>query len=226
MLMAPLHDARDEFEKQCILRARSPRSRACRARRRCWASSAATCIARCGRSASCPRGGLRKKKVLTSADGRSPAHHPRGATPALVLDRAALERNIARLAQFFSIGSCRVRPHFKAHKTPEIARRQIAAGSCIGLTCATVGEAETVAEFCDDVLIANEVVSAAKCARIAALQTGSRVVAVDSVAGSNAGRGGAACRHAHRRPRRCQRGAGLCGVAPGATRCSWLVASC
>jgi D-serine deaminase-like pyridoxal phosphate-dependent protein len=140
------------------------------------------------------------------------------ATPALVLDRAALERNIARMAQFFSIGSCRVRPHFKAHKTPEIARRQIAAGSCIGLTCATVGEAETVAEFCDDVLIANEVVSAAKCARIAALQAGSRVtVAVDSVAGLEML--ASAARHAGVRIGvlvDVNVGQDRCGVAPGA----------
>ncbi|HYJ93873.1 MAG TPA: hypothetical protein VEV86_04595, partial [Vicinamibacterales bacterium] len=72
-------------------------------------------------------------------------------TPALVLDRAALARNIARMAAFFADGSCYLRPHFKAHKTPEIAKRQLAAGSCSGLTCATVGEAEIAAGFCDDV---------------------------------------------------------------------------
>jgi D-serine deaminase-like pyridoxal phosphate-dependent protein len=150
--------------------------------------------------------------------GGRPHTIPEIATPALVLDRAALERNIARMAQFFSIGSCRVRPHFKAHKTPEIARRQIAAGSCIGLTCATVGEAETVAEFCDDVLIANEVVSAAKCARIAALQAGSRVtVAVDSAAGLEML--AAAARHAGVRIGvlvDVNVGQDRCGVAPGA----------
>ena len=105
-------------------------------------------------------------------------------TPALVLDVAALDRNIARMASFFAEGVCRLRPHFKAHKTPAIAKRQLAAGSCTGLTCATVGEAEVAAEFCDDVLIANEVVAAAKCARIAALARRIRVTAaVDSHAG-------------------------------------------
>ena len=54
----------------------------------------------------------------------------------------------------------KLRPHFKAHKTPAIARRQLAAGSCTGLTCATVGEAEIVARerLCDQILIANEIV--------------------------------------------------------------------
>jgi len=140
------------------------------------------------------------------------------ATPALVLDRAALERNLARMARFFSIGSCRLRPHFKAHKTPEIARRQLAAGSCIGLTCATVGEAETVAAFCDDVLIANEVVSAAKCARLAALAARARItIAVDSVAGLDML--AAAARHAGVRIGvlvDVNVGQGRCGIAPGA----------
>ena len=140
------------------------------------------------------------------------------ATPALVLDRAALQRNLARMARFFSIGPCRLRPHVKAHKTPEIARRQLAAGSCSGLTCATVGEAETVAAFCDDVLIANEVVSAAKCARLAALAARARItVAVDSVAGLDTL--AAAARHAGVRIGvlvDVNVGQGRCGIAPGA----------
>lgn len=105
-------------------------------------------------------------------------------TPALLLDLGALDRNIARMAAFFAGGSCRLRPHVKAHKTPEIARRQLAAGSCVGLTVATVGEAEAVAALTDDLLIANEVIGAERCARVAALAKGRTVtVAVDSAAG-------------------------------------------
>ena len=55
---------------------------------------------------------------------------------------------IVGMAGFFASSECKLRPHFKAHKTPEIARRQLAGGSCTGLTCATVGEAEVAAEFC------------------------------------------------------------------------------
>lgn len=139
-------------------------------------------------------------------------------TPALVIDPVALDRNIARMARFFSTGRCRLRPHFKAHKTPEIARRQLSAGSCTGLTCATVDEAETVASFCDDVLIANEVVAAAKCARVAALQRGTRVtVAIDSLAGLDAV--AAAARDAGVRVGvvvDVNVGQNRCGVAPGA----------
>ena len=66
-------------------------------------------------------------------------------TPALVVDVPAMERNIRRMAEFFAEGlpgtsACRLRPHFKAHKTLQIARRQLAAaptgarpgGSCSG----------------------------------------------------------------------------------------------
>ncbi len=105
-------------------------------------------------------------------------------TPALVVDVPAMERNIRRMAEFFAAGPCRLRPHFKAHKTPEIARRQLAAGSCSGLTCATVAEAEVAAAFCDDILIANQVIGRDKASRVAALARRIDIkVAVDSAAG-------------------------------------------
>jgi D-serine deaminase-like pyridoxal phosphate-dependent protein len=108
-------------------------------------------------------------------------------TPALIVDVAALDRNIARMAAFFASGLCRLRPHFKAHKTPEIARRQLAAGSCVGLTCATVSEAEVVADLCSDLLIANEIVSPDKCERVAVLARRVAIaVAIDSVEGVEA----------------------------------------
>ena len=138
-------------------------------------------------------------------------------TPALVVDTLALERNIRRMAGFFASGTCRLRPHFKAHKTPEIARRQLVAGSCVGLTCATVGEAESVAGFCDDVLIANEVVGPGKCDRVAALTRACAVtVAVDSFAGLE--EIGAAARRAGVVVRilvDVNVGQGRCGVMPG-----------
>lgn len=106
------------------------------------------------------------------------------ATPALIVDVNALERNIARMAGFFATGPCQLRPHVKAHKSPEIARRQLAAGSCSGLTCATVAEAEAVAGLDASLLIANELVDAGKCRRAASLARQRAVtVAVDSAIG-------------------------------------------
>jgi D-serine deaminase-like pyridoxal phosphate-dependent protein len=106
-------------------------------------------------------------------------------TPALVIDVPAMERNIRRMAEFFADGACRLRPHFKAHKTPEIARRQLAAGSCTGLTCATVAEAEIAGGFCDDILVANEVIGRDKTARVAGIaKNGVDIkIAVDSSEG-------------------------------------------
>jgi D-serine deaminase-like pyridoxal phosphate-dependent protein len=105
-------------------------------------------------------------------------------TPALLVDVPALDRNIARMAGFFSGRPCQLRPHFKAHKTPEIARRQLAAGSCTGLTCATVFEAEVASDVCQDILIANEIIGTDKCRRAAQLARHVRLtVAVDSATG-------------------------------------------
>jgi D-serine deaminase-like pyridoxal phosphate-dependent protein len=146
-------------------------------------------------------------------------------TPALLVDVAAMDRNIRTMAAFFAGGSCRLRPHFKAHKTPEIARRQLAAGSCVGLTCATVSEAEVVAAFCNDILIANEVIGQDKCQRVASLASGANLaasgadlygprhitVAIDSVAGLEQI---AAAIADHKGPRRTGDGPGRTGDGP------------
>jgi D-serine deaminase-like pyridoxal phosphate-dependent protein len=87
----------------------------------------------------------------------------------------------------------------------------------VGLTCATVKEADTVASFCDDILIANEVVTADACDAIAALARGRTVtVAVDSPAGLR--ELGAAARRAGVVVRvlvDVNVGQNRCGVAPG-----------
>jgi D-serine deaminase-like pyridoxal phosphate-dependent protein len=68
----------------------------------------------------------------------------------------------------------------KTHRTPELARRQLGGGT-VGVTCATVGEAEVmVAAGIDDVFVANEVVEPAKITRLVALAHVARVcVAAD-----------------------------------------------
>jgi D-serine deaminase-like pyridoxal phosphate-dependent protein len=74
------------------------------------------------------------------------------ATPALVVDLGVADRNIAA-------ANVRLRPHLKAHKCPELMRRQLAGGDCTGVTCATAWEAEIAARagLHDDILVANEV---------------------------------------------------------------------
>jgi D-serine deaminase-like pyridoxal phosphate-dependent protein len=85
------------------------------------------------------------------------------------LDLDAFEANLARmLARVRSAGK-QLRPHAKAHKCPEIARRQIAAGA-IGVCVATVPEAELMAAAgIPGVLLTSPLADPAKMARAAAV---------------------------------------------------------
>jgi len=62
-------------------------------------------------------------------------------TPALLVDLDAFDSNLALMASHIQRSGKSLRPHAKAHKCVEIARRQIAGGA-IGLCVATVPEAE------------------------------------------------------------------------------------
>src|ERR1051325_6361527 len=64
-------------------------------------------------------------------------------TPALLVDRDALERNIAAMAAHARAVGVALRPHAKTHKSVRIAQRQVAAGA-LGICCATLGEAEAM----------------------------------------------------------------------------------
>jgi D-serine deaminase-like pyridoxal phosphate-dependent protein len=99
-------------------------------------------------------------------------------TPALLLDLDAMERNLAKMAGFFSAGSTRLRPHYKNHKCPALARRQIGAGA-IGMTCATLAEAEAlVANGIGNLLISSEIAGDQKIRRFVDLARHTGVVAV------------------------------------------------
>ena len=66
-------------------------------------------------------------------------------TPCLVVDRDVLEGNLVAMAERAGDHGLALRPHAKTHKCLEIARRQVVLGA-VGLTLATVGEAEVFAE--------------------------------------------------------------------------------
>ena len=90
-------------------------------------------------------------------------------TPALVIDLDAFEWNVAALARWAADAGMTVRPHAKTHKSPEVARRQIAAGA-VGICCATLGEAATMVEAgIPGVHITSPVVPAGKLDRLARL---------------------------------------------------------
>ena len=101
-------------------------------------------------------------------------------TPALMVDLDVFDANVAAMEAMLQGTGKTVRPHAKTHRTPELARRQLG-GAAVGVTCATVGEAEAmVAAGIDDVFIANEIVDAAKLARTAQLaRRGMVTVAAD-----------------------------------------------
>jgi D-serine deaminase-like pyridoxal phosphate-dependent protein len=102
-------------------------------------------------------------------------------TPALVLDLDAAQRNIDHMAsELKQLGAAVIRPHYKAHKNPDIARRQVAAGAG-GLSMATVWEAVVLAAAgFDDLFVVNTVAHPAKLRVLAELAREHRIlVAVD-----------------------------------------------
>jgi len=103
-------------------------------------------------------------------------------TPALVIDVNILERNIAKMAEYLRSRKSKLRPHVKVHKSPVLAKKQIAAGA-IGITVAKVSEAEVMAQSgIDDILIANEIVGEQKLRRLARVAKRTKLqVAVDNL---------------------------------------------
>jgi len=109
-------------------------------------------------------------------------------TPALVLDVDAAQRNIDHMAsELKQMGAAVIRPHYKAHKNPDLARRQLQAGAG-GLSMATVWEAAILAAAgMDDLFVVNTVAHPAKLRVLARLARDHRVlVAVDEAANAAA----------------------------------------
>ena len=104
-------------------------------------------------------------------------------TPALVLDIDAAQRNIDQMAsELRRMGSATIRPHYKTHKSPDLARRQVHAGAA-GLSMATVWEAAVLAAAgLDDLFVVNTVSHPDKIRLLAELARDHRIlVAVDEV---------------------------------------------
>ncbi len=89
-------------------------------------------------------------------------------TPALLVDRTRLLRNLAGMQELARRHGVRLRPHAKSHKCTALGRRQIAEGA-VGLCTAKVSEAEVFAEAgFSDLLVAYPLVGA-KADALAAL---------------------------------------------------------
>jgi D-serine deaminase-like pyridoxal phosphate-dependent protein len=126
-----------------------------------------------------------------------PDARARLATPCLLLEADAFEHNLATMMELVRGSGRRLRPHVKAHKCTEIARRQLEAGA-VGLCCTTVREAEVMAAAgLAGVLVTSPVTAPGMVERLARAQkrVGDLAVVVDSeagleglAAGSSAGR--------------------------------------
>jgi D-serine deaminase-like pyridoxal phosphate-dependent protein len=102
-------------------------------------------------------------------------------TPAVVIDLAIVERNIARLQAACDAAGVANRPHTKTHKSPIIARMQVEAGAR-GIACQKLGEAEVMAAAgLDDILISYNLIGEQKTGRLGHLLRGTKVtVAADN----------------------------------------------
>ena len=90
-------------------------------------------------------------------------------TPALIIELDAFEANLDRMAALLAPTGVKLRAHAKTHKSPVIAKLQIARGA-VGQCVQKVAEAEILAwGGIGDILVSNEVVGAAKLARLCAL---------------------------------------------------------
>ncbi|WP_333834610.1 alanine racemase, partial [Rubrimonas sp.] len=127
-------------------------------------------------------------------------------TPALVVDLDVVERNVARVQALCDAAGLANRPHVKTHKSPRLARLQLAAGAR-GIAVQKLGEAEVMADAvaeaggsgpadAHDILICYNLLGGHKLRRLAALMRRTRLtvaadnaLAVDGLAQAAAGAG-------------------------------------
>jgi 3-hydroxy-D-aspartate aldolase len=138
-------------------------------------------------------------------------------TPALVIDLDAFESNLDTMAALLAPTGVKLRAHAKTHKSPVIAKMQIARGA-VGNCVQKVTEAEILAwGGVPDILVSNEVVGAAKLARLCALSRIAKVAVCADDAGQVAAIEAAAADAGIRMNVLVEIdvGAARCGVQPG-----------
>jgi 3-hydroxy-D-aspartate aldolase len=140
------------------------------------------------------------------------------ATPSLIIELDAFERNVATLRDRLADAGVRLRAHSKTHKSVDIARYQIEHGGACGICCQKVAEAEVmVAGGIGDVMLSNQVVDRHKIDRLARLAGRARILVCVDDPGNVDDLAAAALRH--HGMLEClveiDVGAGRCGVQPG-----------
>ena len=87
----------------------------------------------------------------------------------MVIDLDRVEANIARVQQLCDKAGVANRPHIKTHKSPVLAKMQVAAGAK-GITCQKLGEAEVMVDGgIDDILISYNLLGEEKVGRLGQL---------------------------------------------------------
>jgi 3-hydroxy-D-aspartate aldolase len=138
-------------------------------------------------------------------------------TPALLIDLDSFEANLDRMAALLAPTGVKLRAHAKTHKSPVIAKLQMARGA-VGQCVQKVAEAEVLAwGGIPDILVSNEVVGGAKLARLCALARIAKVAVCADDAAQVAMLEAAAADSGIRLPVLVEIdvGAARCGVAPG-----------
>ena len=138
-------------------------------------------------------------------------------TPALVIELDAFEYNLDTMAARLAPTGVKLRAHAKTHKSPIIAKLQMARGA-VGNCVQKVTEAEVLAwGGIPDILVSNEVVGSAKLARLCALSRLAKVAVCADDAGQVAAIEAAAEDAGIRMTVLVEIdvGAGRCGVQPG-----------
>ncbi|MSP67417.1 MAG: DSD1 family PLP-dependent enzyme [Alphaproteobacteria bacterium] len=138
-------------------------------------------------------------------------------TPALIVELDAFEANLAAMAAFAARHGVHLTPHFKAHKTPAIAKRQKALGAA-GFCVQKVSEAAPlVAAGLTPILVTNELVGDAKIELLCALAARAPMsVCADNATNIAALAAAAAARGVTLAVLvEVDAGSGRCGVAPG-----------
>jgi D-serine deaminase-like pyridoxal phosphate-dependent protein len=99
-------------------------------------------------------------------------------TPVLLVDGDAFDRNMARMQKLVADANIAYRPHAKAHKSPEVAKLQLAHGAC-GVCCAKLGEAEVMAKGgIGDILITSPVIGSSKLMRLMQVAANAKIAVV------------------------------------------------
>jgi D-serine deaminase-like pyridoxal phosphate-dependent protein len=146
-------------------------------------------------------------------------------TPSVLIDKPRLERNVDRMQAAASAHGIGLRPHAKTHKSPDLARVQMARGAT-GICCAKLGEAEVFAAAgIEDIRVPYPInpVNADRVIKLLDLTRLSFIVDDLDVA-----RGWSAVVHANKRSVdvlvKVDVGFHRCGIDPGASGAAELVA--